>query len=1083
MAEQTFRSPGFFEREIDATAKTAGVTGVPAGVIGTAVKGPAFVPVTIGSFSDFKNRFGDLDADRFGPYAAHFFLKNRPALTYLRVLGAGANESVTDIVNTQNLGTVKNAGFTIAGGTLNASTEGSAGNRKGGEQAVGAPYFLAAVHSYETTGSKANTLLGYPVVADNPSIHRATVANSSNGLADVNFIRGMILPAVDTRIQILDMGETWGDKLDARASVGTTEENSKRQFFRIAISSSNPAYSNDVSGNPGVAIKTVSLNPSDSSYVGKVLNTDPLKFAEEKHLLYLDLPVEDELVHVSSQVGAIGLLSGSQNSGNNGLDAADAKFLKAFGRFDTRYTTPATPSIISQPFGGAEFDLFKIEALSDGAWANQNIKVSIANLRASTDGAYPYGTFEVQVRRFADNDFEPEVLESFPGCNLDPNSENFIARKIGDYKARYDFDQELVDERRIVVTGRYPNQSLFVRVVMSSDFEDGVIPKAAIPFGFRGIEVIKTTDSLTDDTSVALSVDNVRIGDAGNIRLHGGDPLAASNAAKESVGRAITSGSIIPPLPLRYKITRGDVSTSPTFSGQKGTAERVDTRLYWGLKSTKLPEAGTVTNPGLNANVSSLHNGLVDAYVKFHGIAKLDNLVTGSGADNFNANKFTLARVALQGTGSGAGNLLSNIKGSATNSVLDAAYIRNAVPDKENYTIDDPGYGKRVSFATLVNSSSVKFNRYTQFLKFTVPVCGGFDGFNPLDKDSALATDKAASTEAGSAGVFGMASEDFKGGFIGLHNNPAGVGRLNNAIFSYRVATRIMTDPMTVRNYILSIPGIRDPFVTDFAADSTRAYGQAMYLMDIPSYSEDATRLFGTEDRSLVTSASLSTPDVQETAESFESRAVDNNYCAAYFPDVFITDPNTSRMVKVPSTVSALSALGFNDAVAYPWFAPAGFNRGGLSEVANTDLRLNTGDRDTLYDARINPIANFADGTFVIFGQKTLQLAQSALDRVNVRRMLLEVKRQVVAVADKLLFEPNNDTTRGRFISQVTPLLATIQAQQGIEMFQVVMDNTNNSQEDVENNRLNGKIVVVPTRAIEFIAIDFIITNSGVSFE
>ena len=118
----------------------------------------------------------------------------------------------------------------------------------------------------------------------------------------------------------------------------------------------------------------------------------------------------------------------------------------------------------------------------------------------------------------------------------------------------------------------------------------------------------------------------------------------------------------------------------------------------------------------------------------------------------------------------------------------------------------------------------------------------------------------------------------------------------------------------------------------------------------------------------------------------------------------------------------------------------------------------------------------------MIFGQKTCQLAKSALDRVNVRRMLLEVKRQVVAVADKILFEPNNDATRARFIGQVTPLLATIQSQQGIESFKVVMDGSNNTTEDVENNRLNGRIVVVPTRAIEFIAIDFIITNSGVDF-
>ena len=233
----------------------------------------------------------------------------------------------------------------------------------------------------------------------------------------------------------------------------------------------------------------------------------------------------------------------------------------------------------------------------------------------------------------------------------------------------------------------------------------------------------------------------------------------------------------------------------------------------------------------------------------------------------------------------------------------------------------------------------------------------------------------------------------------------------------------------------------------------------------------------------MIVSASSATPDVRETSEQFEARVVDNNYVAAYFPDVYITDPASGKNVKVPASIAAISALGYNDRVAYPWFAPAGFNRGGLGIVKNTDVRLTSADRDTLYDAKINPIANFSDGSFVIFGQKTAQANQSALDRVNVRRMLLEVKRKVSGVANRILFEPNTPATRGRFINLVTPLLSTIQSQQGIESFQVIMDGTNNTTEDVENNRLNGRIVVVPTRAIEFIAIDFIITNSGVSFE
>ena len=284
-----------------------------------------------------------------------------------------------------------------------------------------------------------------------------------------------------------------------------------------------------------------------------------------------------------------------------------------------------------------------------------------------------------------------------------------------------------------------------------------------------------------------------------------------------------------------------------------------------------------------------------------------------------------------------------------------------------------------------------------------------------------------------------------------------------------------MTDPMVVRTNILSIPGIRDPYVTDFASDKNKDYSMSIYLMDIPAYDEDGNRLFDDSSEK---------PGVTKTSEEFTRRNIDNSYTATYFPDVFIEDPsNGNRNVHVPASIASIGALAYTDSVAYPWFAPAGFNRGALGFVKNVKSRLTTNDRDELYDARINPIATFPGGDFVIFGQKTLQIAKSALDRVNVRRMMLELKRQVISVADKLLFEQNNQATRDRFINLVSPRLSLIQAQQGIESFRVVMDDTNNTEMDKENYRLNGKIIVVPTRTVEFISMDFIITNSGVSFE
>jgi phage tail sheath protein FI len=212
------------------------------------------------------------------------------------------------------------------------------------------------------------------------------------------------------------------------------------------------------------------------------------------------------------------------------------------------------------------------------------------------------------------------------------------------------------------------------------------------------------------------------------------------------------------------------------------------------------------------------------------------------------------------------------------------------------------------------------------------------------------------------------------------------------------------------------------------------------------------------------------------------TRAIDNNYMGTYFPDVFVQDTVNNRRVKVPASIAAMGALGFNDKIGYPWFAPAGFNRAALDFVTNVAVRLNSSDRDTLYTSRINPIATFPRQGFVIFGQKTLQQKSSALDRVNVRRLLLEVKRIISNIALQLEFEQNTPDTQNKFTAQAVLQLGLIQTAAGIEAFQVICNSSNNSQVDVDQYRMNGRIVVVPTRVVEFIAVDFIITNSGVQF-
>lgn len=999
--EQTFRSPNFYQREIDLSApRLTGPVGTPAGVISTSNKGPAFVPVTVANFDEFSAIFGGLDQKRPGPYAVKEYLTHRSALTFLRVLGAGGNATETDIATSDATGRVKYAGFYLDG---NIAAHDSRGRHTGAVQ------MLVAKHTLQ-----ANEAYGMPLFTDNRSYAGAAV----------NLVRGLVMMASGARMMVLDGNESAVGAFTAAGpdDVATTV-NGK---FKLVISSTLGNGFVNTDNNPGVKILTASFDPSSADYFGKVLNTDPDRLVQEQHLLYGDFAVDDELATATVVAVLSGSARASTSSGNTSLEMR-----KAFGAYDTRFTAPKTTKFISQPFGATEYDLFSFEAIDDGEFANRLYKISITNIKASLDESDQYGTFTVQIRDWNDTDASPVVLESYPNCSLNPYAENYVAKLIGDRKVTYNFDATIASERRIVTFGRYNNVSKLVRIVMTDAVERALVPATALPFGFRGIEVIKTNDLLTD-----VAPSNPRL--AGVLGISSGSAL---------------SGSILPPVPFRFKVTKGEIPNTATWQGQPGPTELATTQLYWGIKFERN------TTP-LNPNLTTEKNRLLESFTKFMGIKKLDVLVTGAGADQFNDNKFTLAKVAFSNTA------ISQLTGTINDHMREAAYVRDANIDLASYTIPSV-IGNRITFATLLaKGTAPDFNRFSPYAKFTNMMFGGYDGLNFLDRDARRMNDKATSFDA-----LGGAEPSYVS--PGMLTNMNGTGQNNSNVMSYRTAIDIMTEPMAVNVNVLAVPGIRETFITDYAMQRVRDYGLAFYVMDIPSYDDTATRLY--DD-------STNRPDVDKTAAAVDTRAIDNNYAGTYFPNVFIDDKTNRRRVKVPASVAALGALAFNDRVAYPWFAPAGFNRAALDFVTNVEVRLSVPDRDRLQDSRINPIATFPKLGYVIYGQKTLQIAKSALDRVNVRRLLLEVKRIIISIANKLAFDQNTPAVRNKFVSDSVQQLGLIQAQAGIETFRVVCNETNNTQEDVEANRMRGRVVIVPTRVIEFISLDFIITSSGIAF-
>jgi hypothetical protein len=239
---------------------------------------------------------------------------------------------------------------------------------------------------------------------------------------------------------------------------------------------------------------------------------------------------------------------------------------------------------------------------------------------------------------------------------------------------------------------------------------------------------------------------------------------------------------------------------------------------------------------------------------------------------------------------------------------------------------------------------------------------------------------------------------------------------------------------------------------------NTENRGDSVFVLELTKYSSSANDAIG------------------------EAANIDSSYAAAYYPWVQTLDPATRQYVFCPPSVMIPSVFAYNDSVAYPWFAPAGINRGGLDTVIRAASKLSQTTRDNLYQAKINPLATFPGQGVVVYGQKTLQTKASALDRLNVRRLLIQLKRQIGQIANTLVFQQNDASTRNSFLAQVNPYLEGVQQQQGLYAFKVVMDDSINNASVIDRNELVGQIYLQPTKTAEFIYLNFNVTPTGATF-
>ena len=945
MAARKFKfvSPGVFLKEIDNSQlpKLPGNNGPV--IIGRTRKGPALNPVKVNSYADFVEVFGEpipggrgddvwregngLLATAYASYAAkaYFGADIRSPVTMIRLLGVQGDNATAEAL-AQPGWTVNNA-YALVTYESGSMLTGTVTNHN-----VSAVFYFKD----DTTSVR---LLGS---APNGDLMAANTGSHPRGATPGNVVK--VNEAGQFRLLLSS-----SDDVTKEVAVDFTE--GSKNYIRSALNT-NPVLTN-----------------TDVSYIATGALADRYWLGET---------FESHAATGSTGLGYI-------------IKLQDATY--DFTDYTHEASAARSGWIISQHQGtAAEYApldqqrLFRLIALSEGEQPSKDVVVSIEDIRVSETGDVdPYGSFSVVVKRKIGTRLE--VVESYPGCNLNPNSQNYVARRVGDQ-----YFQWSSVEKRNKVYGNYTNNSQHIRVEMESNTDQGLISPSNIPFGFLGPIVPKRHTK--DATN-------------GRVAIGATDSFVHESQVYSSLGADIDGTfNIIWP------------STPTTFSGSVRGLDYFGAAIYKksGLNLT------SELDPVLPDYNRKMPTGLTTAQT------------TGEvGARTEHAYVFSLDDVRIEG---------HSLSPTSTANVTAVYYKSGSRADA-------------TSFTAVSSSTGISDMLELGFDKFQMPLCGGFDGVNITEPDPFA--NRILTAGGSTADSYAFASVDR--------------------------AIELIKDPEMIEHNIAAMPGITNASLTSKLVEKCESRADSLAVIDLPDVYKPPHELKCTSFADRIGT----TPEA--AAKALKARQINSSYGATYYPWVKVRDNENSRDVWVPPSVVALGVMAYTEQASEVWFAPAGFNRGGLNEgnagipVLQASEQLLSKQRDALYESNINPIASFVTEGLVIFGQKTLQSTPSALDRINVRRLLIFVKKEVSRIANGLLFDQNVPATWNRFLGQVNPFLQSVKTRLGLSDFKVILDNTTTTPDLVDRNVMYAKIFLKPARAIEFIAVDFVITNTGASFD
>jgi hypothetical protein len=1044
--QKVFVSPGVYTSETDLTFVSQSIGVTTLGMVGETIKGPAFEPIFITSYDEFQTYFGGTSPEKYintqipkyeSAYIAKSYLQQSNQMYVTRVLGlsgydAGPSWSITTIANV-NHSTVGLTGGTGVGSSFTIGFTGTTGTTgtfviTGGTYPNGITLSVFSGDTYTTSNGSTSTFY------DDLKTFANDVALSTSLTAQTSTYGSLPISVYNSITGSTKPGLTEYNYFGTTIPLGNDGKPANENDLWYYATFSNSGDDNEYTGY-SFYYNTANFNVSSGSFTGTVTGNTYV-FSGTAYTDYNNMVV--------TTIRSRGITNYS--STNHG---------QLYSLSALTIDTANSTTISDTPFGN--FVLSGKTTSNTNYTFNVSLKNTNSNYIANVLGVDNFGKDRNDVPIFVEEHYPTLLNQAYRlgyirGLKSDltylGDARTGGSSSIGWYLEKYQSPKTpfVVSELRgnkvynlfkfiSISDGNSANTEVKVSIINMS-FKNrtfDVLVRSYYDSDSAPVVLEKYTNCTLDETQNSFIGKKIGTSDgkynlvSKYIMLEMGDefpsdaiPCGFMGYPHRKYGSALTPNLLYK---TRYYYNNEVVNNEPFAASNAVPADNVK-RTYLGFSTNYGYDNSLLTYKGKQNPASIIADGL-----EWNVVTKGFHMDSGATVVTI-ANSYTTSGQTAFEVGSGSFN-------------------------SEPETNSNPYY-------------------YLYSRKFTLLFEGGFDGWDVYSERRTNGdTYQIGGIDymRGAISVPGKyAAATGQGTFKQITDGDGTVEFATTDYYSYLKGILTYQNPESTNINIFVTPGI------DYINNSNLVENA---IDMVESDRADSIYIVTTPDANLLTTDVNNVIYPQESIVSLEETNIDSNYTATYYPWILVRDQVNNTQVYIPPTAEVCRNLALTDNVAFPWFASAGYNRGLVNSV-KARLKLTQDDRDTLYQGRINPIATFSDVNTVIWGNKTLQVRESALNRINVRRLLLQARKLISAVAVRLLFEQNDQIVRQQFLDTVNPILDGIRRDRGLTDFRVTVSN---DPEDIDRNTMSGKIYIKPTRSLEFISLEFVITPTGASFE